>query len=150
MRAIRMATALSVLGIATLAAACADDTLAPQRQVIPPFAIDDVQRMTLTSVLRAAARGDLQSAPTDGGARARVTTELERLAERVAQNDRDGARRAIRAARAALREFGERAPSDPGVLLELQALALALDHTEMLAGDAPGSLYVAGQQDEFD
>jgi hypothetical protein len=149
MRAIQLATALSALGIAALAA-CADNPVAPEREVIVPFAIDDVQRMTLTSVLRAAAQGALQSASTDDDARARVTREFEQLAERVAQNDRGGARRAIQTARAALREFGDRALSNPGVLLELQALALALDHAEMLAGDAPGSLYVAGQLEEFD
>ena len=149
MRAIRMATALSVLGIVSLTAACADDALAPEHEVVP-FAIDDVQRATLTNLLRAAARGELQSALIDDGARARVMAELERLSERVAQNDRDGARRAIQTTRAALRAFGERAPSDPGVLLELEALALVLDHTEMLAGDAPGSLYVARQPEESD
>jgi hypothetical protein len=149
MRATRLALAVSVLGITALTA-CADDALAPEQQVIVPFAIDDVQRTTLIGVLRSAANVDAPSAFTDGDARARVMTEFDRLSERVAQNDRDGARRAVRTARAALRAFEEGAPSDPGVLLELQALALALDHTEMLAGDAPGSLYVAGQQEEFD
>jgi hypothetical protein len=145
-----MAAAVLALGIASNAAACADAPLAPEREVIVPFAIDDIQRTTLTSVLRSATTVDAPSAFTDGDARARVMREFERLSERVAQNDRDGARRAIHTARAALRVFGERAPSDPGVLLELQALALALDHTEMLAGDAPGSLYVARQSGEFD
>ena len=149
MRTTRLALAVSMLGITALAA-CADDALAPEQQVIVPFAIDDAQRATLTSVLRAAARGELQSAFTDGDARARVLAEFERLSERVAQNDRDGARRAIQTARAALHAFGERTPPDPGVLLELEALTLALDHTEMLAGDAPGSPYVAGQREEFD
>ena len=150
MRATRLAAVVSVLATASLAGACADEALAPVQETIVPFAIDDAQRTTLTSVLRSAANADSPSALADRDARSRVLAAFERLSERVAQNDRDGARRAIHTARAALRVFGERAPSDPGVLLELQALALALDHTEMLAGDAPGSLYVAGQQDEFD
>ncbi len=150
MRAIRLAAAVSVLGIASLAAACADDALAPDQEVIIPFAIDDAQRTTLAGVLRSAARGESVSALAHRDAQARVVAAFERVSERVAQNDRGGARRAIGAAREALRAYGERAPSDLGALLELEALSLALDHAELLAGDTPASHYAIERPDTSD
>src|SRR5918999_5931005 len=141
MRATRLAAVVSVIATASLAGACADEALAPVQETIVPFAIDDAQRTTLTSVLRSAANADSPSALADRDARSGVLAAFERLSERVAQNDRGGARRAIGAAREALRAYGERAPSDLGALLELEALSLALDHAELLAGDAPSSHY---------
>ena len=133
MRATRLAAAVSVFGIASLGSACAD-ALGPEREVIVPFAIDDAQRTTLTSVLRSATRDELLGALVDRDARARLVAAFERLTERVANNDRGGAQRAIRAAREGLHAYGALTPSDLGALLELAALSLALDHAEMLAG----------------
>ena len=144
MRATRLAAAVSVFAIASLGSACADHALAPEREVFVPFAIDDAQRMTLTSVLRSATRDEALGALVDRDARARLVAAFERLTERVANNDRGGAQRAIPAAREALRAYVALAPSNLGALLELEALSLALDHAEMLAGDAPASLYNVG------
>jgi hypothetical protein len=133
-------TAVSVLGFAALAA-CADNPVAPEHEVIVPFAIDAVQRMTLASLLHSATRDESLRTLTYLDARARVVAAFERLSERVAQNDRGGAHGAIRGAREALRAYTERAPSDVGAGLELAALTLALDHAEALAGDSPEVLY---------
>ena len=150
MRATRLAGAISVFAIALLGSACAEHAVAPEREVIVPFAIDDAQRTTLTSVLRSATRDEALGALVDRDARARLVTAFERLTERVANNDQLGAQRAIPAAREALRAYGSLAPSDLGALLELEALSLALDHAEILAGVAPASLYNVGRADQND
>ena len=148
MRATRLAAAVSVFAVASLGSACGDHPVAPEREVIVPFAIDDAQRTTLTSVLRSATREELLGALADRDARARLVAAFERLTERVANNDRGGAQQAIRAAREALRAYGALAPSDLAALLELGALSLALDHAEMLSGDASASLYNLGRSDQ--
>jgi hypothetical protein len=136
----RLTTALAILGVVS-AAACADRTVAPEQEPVVPFAIGAAQRATLGEVLRFATRNESLAALTDREARAQVADAFARLSDRVAQNDRGGARRAIAVAREALRIYRERAGSDLSALLELETMALVLDHAEMLAGDAPGDKY---------
>lgn len=137
-RATRLAATASIaLGIAS----CADTPVGPEQEVVVPFAISNAQRATLTGALRFAARDAALQALGESEARARVVAAFARVTERVDANDRSGARRAIVAARDALRLYRERAGPDLSALIEVESMSLALDHAELLAGDAPAASY---------
>ena len=144
MTATRIAPATRLAAAASIAlsvASCADKTVGPEQEVVVPFAIGSEQRASLTGALRFAARDAALQAFAESDARAQVVAAFARLSERVEANDRSGARRAIVAAREALRLYRERAGSDLSVLLEVESMSLALDHADLLAADAPAASY---------
>jgi hypothetical protein len=138
MRRTRIATAVSIVGVASLVG-CTDKVTAPQEDVVVPFAISAEQRSELTAALIFATRESSLNLLARSDAAADVTTAFASVAARVTANDRRGAQRAIETARAALRRYREVAASELAESIELEAMALALDHAEQLTGESPAS-----------
>ena len=129
-----LATAASAGAVAWLAAACADRITGPGEELVP-LAITDQQRSALAAGLTFAAHGG--SAMAGHGDAAALATAFDRLVERIDRNDARGARRALEDARAALdvRRAGAR---DPLAQMEVERMALALEHVALLVNARAG------------
>jgi hypothetical protein len=134
-RARHTAIAAFVLGGAWLVASCADRIAGPPAPA--PFAISEAQRAAVAAALRFAARDAALAALSDRPRADRIHAALVRLEERVATNDRLGALKELVAARATLADYRANAPTDLAGLLEIESMALALSHVELLAAAAP-------------
>ena len=144
----RLRTTLSLLGAATLAA-CADLATGPEPRA--PFAIDARLRAELAGALGHAGSDASLGALADRAAAARIGAAFALVAEHVSRDDRDGARRAIAAARETIDAAREGGAADPAGMLQVEALRLVLAHAELLARDgAPGALYGAREAEARD
>lgn len=139
----RITTAAAVGAAAWLVASCADKVAGPDPQIGVPFAISDEQRSALSTAVRYATRNESVAALAHREGAAQIVAAFARLSDRIAENDRVGARRAIEMARSALDSYRHRAPSDLAGLLEVELMSLALYNAELLAGDTPApALYL--------
>ena len=143
MRRSRIAPVAATLGLAWLAISCADQVLGPPDDSRAPFAIDAARRAELVAAIRFAIPSPSGGMLADPAGAATIAEALDDLADRVAADDRDGARRAIESVRSAVARYRESAPSDAAGALALESISLTLYHVEMLAVDAPAPLYRA-------
>jgi hypothetical protein len=134
--------AATVAAAATLIIACGDAISGPGTEVVP-FAIAEEQRTALTAAVRFATRGEILGALEDQEGTAEIATAFTRLADRIADNDLNGARRALDEARGALNEYRQRSAPGSAGLVEIEMMAMTLEHVALLAASAPSaSLYV--------
>ena len=122
-------SALSTGAAVWLAAACADRVAGVDDGLVP-LEMSAEQRRALASGLLFAARGEGGCAERAGTMS--LTDALDRLVERIHQNDAEGARAALADARAALEEQRVAAGEDPIALMEVERMALALEHAARL------------------
>ena len=137
MRPARLATLAAVLGAAALIASCAADVLGPGDPRVP-FAIASTQRAELAAAIRFAVPAASSALPD----RTPLADAFGALADRVAADDRDGAREAIAMARSALTSARAQSPG-PAAAIELEMMSLTLEHVTLLAADMPAMLYQA-------
>ena len=133
----RLFSAAGITAAAWLVIACADKVAGPRPEIIVSFSISEEQRAALSAALAFVSRPESVNALADREGAARIGAALAGLADRVARNDRRGARLSLDAARSALAAYRERAPVDVAGLLEIETMSLALEHVALLISDSP-------------
>jgi hypothetical protein len=135
--------AATAAAAATLIIACADAISGPRTEVLP-FAIAEEQRTALIAAVRFATRGEVLAVLDDQNDATGIATAFTRLADRIADNDLNGARRALDAARAALNGYRRRSSGGSAGSIEIEMMSLTLEHVALLAASSlSASLYVA-------
>lgn len=138
----RLAAAAAVAAAGWLVIACADRVAGPRGEIIVPFAISEEQRAALSAALEYASRDESMNALGDRDGAARISAALTRLADRIAHNDLNGAQIALHAARGALSAYREQSSTNGAGMVEIETMALALEHVALLATGVPSvSLY---------
>jgi hypothetical protein len=129
--------AAAIAAAVWLGVACADRVAGPPTEVIVPFAIDAERRAALSAALVFVSRSQSMNALADREGAARISEALVRLGDRIVHNDLNGTQLALDAARGAVDGYRARAITDAAEQVEIETMALALEHVALLATKAP-------------